>query len=604
MKPAGGYKTFNSSAITVAVVMSLSACGSGSSTPSPLEWPIATDVFTTAQQQIRPVAVAADTTKINPADVSLYKLYGYSNWLAAPGTNYGTDANNPQTHEKRTELAPAYAGAANVARLLSFFSMTDIHISDKESPAQAIYPAWSSLYGPTSGGLTGGAWTPTILATTHVLDAAIQTVNALHQKSPIDFGISLGDNINNAQYNELRGFIDVLDGNLIVPSSGAHAGADTIDYQKPYKAAGLNKAIPWYTAIGNHDQFWMGILYENAKTTRAHIGNTILDLNLYSINQPLNPNWSVDQTGFYMGVVDGSTPYGTVTGSGPVANFAKAPTVVADPDRRSLATDESSRRNYMSEFFKTTSSPAGHGFTQSNIDNDFASYTFEPKAGLPLKVIVLDDTCKKNDTLGRMAYYGTACLEQMRIDWLKLELQKGQDEGKLMIIAAHLPIKPQASLSDKTPTYMFYDKTLEDTLLATLHSYPNLILWIAGHRHQNTVTPQPFNASNPSDHPEGSFWEVQTSSLRDFPQQFRIFEIRRNADNTLSIIITNVDPAVTPDSPAGKSRDYAIGTARIFGATPAILADTTSHSYNAELVKQLTPQMQEKIQNYGTSLAK
>lgn len=173
MKPACGYKTFNSSAITVAVVMSLFACGGGSSTPPPLEWPIAKDVFTTAQQQIRPVALAADTTKINPADVSLYKQYGYSNWLAAPGTNYGTDANNPQTHEKRTELAPAYAGAANTARLLSFFSMTDIHISDKESPAQAIYSGWSSLYGPTSGGLTGGAWTPTTLATTHVLDGQL-----------------------------------------------------------------------------------------------------------------------------------------------------------------------------------------------------------------------------------------------------------------------------------------------------------------------------------------------------------------------------------------------------------------------------------------------
>jgi hypothetical protein len=93
-----------------------------------------------------------------------------------------------------------------------------------------------------------------------------------------------------------------------------------------------------------------------------------------------------------------------------------------------------------------------------------------------------------------------------------------------------------------------------------------------------------------------------TRSLRDFPQQFRTFDIRRNSDNTISIIVTNVDPAVRAESPAAKSRGYAIGAARIFGATDAIIADTTSHAYNAELVKQLTPEMQAKIATYGSPI--
>ena len=44
----------------------------------------------------------------------------------------------------------------------------------------------------------------------------------------------------------------------------------------------------------------------------------------------------------------------------------------------------------------------------------------------------------------------------------------------------------------------------------------------------------------------------------------------------------------------------AIG--RLYGATPTSLSltDSTSHAYNAELVKQLSPDMQAKISNYGS----
>jgi metallophosphoesterase (TIGR03768 family) len=574
-----------SSIIALTLLFQLSASGSSNArSPQAVKWPIARQVFTTAQQQILPVGLSASTPKINPADVPLYEKYGYSAWQAGA----------PLPYVKRTELAPGYRNAPGAARLLSFFSISDIHITDKESPAQPIYTGWSASYGPSSAGLFVSSYSPIILSTTHVVDAAIQTANALHKKTPFDFGISLGDNVNNTQYNELRWFIDVLDGQLITPSSGAHAGAGTIDYQKPYQAAGLDKTIPWYQVLGNHDQYWSGIAYENAKTQKAHVGDTIINIKL----DLTDPNF-VDKTGDYMGVVDGSTPYGNVIGAGPQENFPVPPTVIADSDRRSLSTNESSSHNWMSEFFKTTTQPVGHGFTQSNLDHDFACYSFEPKSDIPLKVIVLDDTDKKNEGLTSIRYVGNAGLDRARLDWLKSELQKGQDEKKLMIIAAHIPIKAQVGLTDTAPTHGFYDPSFEDSLLATLHTYPNLILWISGHRHLNTVTAQP---SPDVTHPEQGFWEVETASLRDFPQQFRTFDIRRNSDNTISIITTDVDPAVMPGSPAAKSRGYAIGAARIFGATPAILADTTSHAYNAELVKQLSPEMQAKIADYGSPI--
>ena len=97
-----------------------------------------------------------------------------------------------------------------------------------------------------------------MLATTQVLDSAIQTVNALHKGDPFDFGVMLGDASNNPSYNEIRWYIDVFDGKVITPSSGAHAGARSVDYQKPFKAAGLDRSIPWYQVVGNHDHFYLG----------------------------------------------------------------------------------------------------------------------------------------------------------------------------------------------------------------------------------------------------------------------------------------------------------------------------------------------------------
>ena len=108
----------------------------------------------------------------------------------------------------------------------------------------------------------------------------------------------------------------------------------------------------------------------------------------------------------------------------------------------------------------------------------------------------------------------------------------------------------------------------EDTLLAKLHTYKNLILWMLG-----TCAPQRhYAATVPDGDPEYGFWEVETPSLRDFPQQFRRFKIVRNSDNTISIFALDVDPAANPArlqngwrSPAWTSRSYAIATQQIFG---------------------------------------
>jgi hypothetical protein len=154
-------------------------------------------------------------------------------------------------------------------------------------------------------------------------------------------------------------------------------------------------------------------------------------------------------------------------------------------------------------------------------------------------------------------------------------------------------------------------------LRATLHNYPNMILWISGHVHRNTITPQPYG-----DPANGiGFWEAETPSLRDYPQQFRHFQIVRNDEGNISIFVHSVDPAVNPafvngsPSPAYTSREYSLATQQIFGnpwqmgpgmvlSNPDVLpADPSSNGvYNAELViqlSQLTPGLQAKIRAFS-----
>ena len=542
-------------------------------TANPPSYPIDSPVYTTLERTVIPVPVPSESPALYPYQVSNYSEYGYGVWKFGKGLDY----------DKRLDLMPAgytNTSATNTAQLLHFFSMSDIHISDKETPAQGIYAGYK-------GGNPSG-YSAVMLYTTQVLDAAVQTVNALHRQKPFDFGIFLGDAINNNQHNELRWYIDVLDGKTINPDSGTKD--DPIpgplnDYQDEYKAAGLDASIPWYQTLGNHDQFWMGTNVPNDYLKKTLFGEEILNQgdNFYD---PL----VLDSRGFYMGSIDGRTPFGDVIGAGPVKEFVEPPRILAaDPNRRAV-----SRSEWMGEFFTTTTSPKGHGFNLSDVATGFACYSFEPKSDIPIKVIVLDDTQRDSDPNVGPYMYGS--LDTVRYNWLVKELDAGQAEGKLMIIAAHIPIRNEPANSSKLWTTG--SPVPEQKLLDKLHAYPNLILWISGHVHKNTVIA--FPSPDPA-HPERGFWEVETASLRDFPQQFRTYDIVRNSDNTVSIFTNDVDPSVRAGSPAAQSRSYAVATLQIFNYT---VTPNPSGAYNAELVKQLTPEMQAKIRGCGTAIVK
>ena len=518
-------------------------------------------------------------------NVSKYENRGYGIWSygsglpITPRIDIMPEGYLPQDEEDRTSF-------------LNFFAMSDIHLTDKEAPNQFIHNQQED-----SSCNNTSIYSPVMVYTPQVFDAAIQTVNALHEKKNYNFGISLGDVSNSAMYNELRWYIDILDGKKIRPSSGAHLGEDTIDFQKPFQAAGLNKDIPFYQALGNHDHFLIGSFSIFEDYSHLGLEDSYTDNNVWSVTDFLKSNLATfpalfdtdslrkgnGKDRYFGGIIDGTTENGEILYTdGPLAEDAMAPKIVADADRSPLKREE-----WIGEFFTTSSKPEGHGFNRVDESfgladeirpEGFACYSFQPESlsdsgvELPVKIIVLDDTQREDD--GSHDIHGHGFLDPLRWKWLKKELEEGQANDQLMIIAAHVPICVAGIGTElewwsggKTATNTLGDPTTEtqngctlSELVEVLRDTPNLLLWIAGHRHFNTVKAV---ISEDATKPERGFWQVETSSLRDFPQQFRNFEIFFNDDDTISIDAINVDPAVKKGTPAEISRKYAIATQQI-----------------------------------------
>jgi metallophosphoesterase (TIGR03767 family) len=329
----------------------------------------------------------------------------------------------------------------------------------------------------------------------------------------------------------------------------------------PFTSAGLN--IPWYTVFGNHD----GLIQGNFPDS-----TTQLDLLSRGAVKVITVPPGVTQSDVLNAVAHQSI--GELLSS--INLLPGARLVTPDPARKNL-----SRKETINEYFNTTSAPAGHGYTAANQTNGTAYYFWESGN---FRFVSMDSVNPNG--------YADGSLDQAQFAWLKATIASAT--GKAVIVFSHHTSTTMSNplvLTGGDPSL----RVLGAAVTSYLLSQPRVIAWVNGHTHVNKITPH-VRADN-----SGGFWEINTASHIDYPQQARTIEVVDNGDNTLSIFTTIIDHAgaqvgVTPDlnttvGLAGLARELSANDPQIDRASHAGTADDR----NTELLLPTPPELQGSL---------
>lgn len=443
----------------------------------------------------------------------------------------------------RTELAEAQTGRENRRRsLVVFHHLSDFRILDEESPARS---EWQEDCVPPAA---IDAFRPQETLSVQAADALIARANEVNRSPvtsrPAEFAIHTGNATDNAQFNEMRWFIDMMDGKPVYPDSGAigyqgvqaESPAPAYDNlieqaQRPFTPVGLD--YPWYALVGSRDLLLQGGIPSGDRALRLATGaqkvTKLGPLALQEICQ--QPQ--------------------TLLGPGSSASVFNDPETVirgvgSDPNRRILSLND-----WMTEHFATADfpGPLGHGFSPDGVNAGQAYYVIDRGA---VVVIVLN-------TVNPTGFAGGS-IDEPQFLWLEQEMiarsgvyydaagqrVETQNPDRLIVVASH---HPADALNNPFPGPDPSERRYQGPdLEALLQRFPNVVAHIAGHNLEQRINPRPFSGD-----PVRAYWEITTGSAMDYPGQGRLLEIVDNRDGTLSIFSTVYD-SLAPLNP-GDAKD-------------------------------------------------
>ncbi len=200
------------------------------------------------------------------------------------------------------------------------------------------------------------------------------------------------------------------------------------------------------------------------------------------------------------------------------------------------------------------SEPPWHGFNnmpQGCPKEGYYSYTPKPY----IHCIVLNTANYNLENGFKAETMSLGALDMTQFDWMKDEIEANDD--KLCVIFSHHSPKEFHPLAGIAPQPIFVSA---EEFENTLGSYENVIAHINGHTHANRVIP--IKTDN------GGYWDINTCSIIEYPQEWRNIGIKDNSDgtgtiscamvqheNTECIEIALTDPDANPEQRSGTPDD-------------------------------------------------
>jgi metallophosphoesterase (TIGR03767 family) len=440
-----------------------------------------------------------------------------------------------EPHVTRTELTGPLSAELHARRaLLTIAHLTDLHVTDVESPARfeflnryASDPRFREL-------LT--MQRPQEALNARAIDAMVSAFNAIDAGpvagGTVELAVMSGDAIDNGQTNELATFFALLGGGMVTPGSGgpelesvqAPAWPDDIfwkpdggygrdrfslDYgfphlpgvldraQRPFHAAGLQ--MPWIGCHGNHEELCQGVGVMNAELGAAMAGAR----KAIAVGEGIDPSTALELF------------------------IRKAQAFMAGP-AVAVTPDETRSPIGLAGFIDGYLAAGGHGFTLANRTGGSAYYVHDTRH---VRLVVLDTACPAGGADGS--------IDSRQLVWLEDRLAEVHrpNPDRLVVVVSHHPLR--TIVNERAP-----GGSRGADLLAVLRRFRNVVLWLNGHTHINRVT-----ARAAADGDSAGFWEVTTASMVDWPTQARLVEIFDAGGGKLGIACTMVDHdgAVDPD---------------------------------------------------------